>query len=66
METAHLPYGEVYTMENLMPLLKQAKVNTIIEKAQDMLHDTAKAKIMASVGAADIKQTYLALLKTLI
>ena len=66
MEAAKLPYSEVYTMENLLPVLKQAKVNTLIEKAQDMLKDSAKGKIMASVGAADIKQTYLALLKTLV
>ena len=53
-------------MENLVPLLKSARANSVLENAQQLLKDSPLAKIAASVAAADIKQAYLALIKTLL
>lgn len=66
MEKAQLPLGEVYTMENLVPQLKAARVNPVLEQTQSLLKDSPLTKIAASVAAADIKQAYLALIKTLL
>lgn len=66
MEAAELPLDEVYTLENLTAHIRAAKANPVLEDAQQLLRDTARAKIMASVAAADIKQAYLALAKTLL
>lgn len=66
MAEAKLPLGEVYTMESLVPLLKSARANPALENAQQLLKDSPLAKIAASVAAADIKQAYLVLIKTLL
>ena len=66
MLAGNLPLGEVYTLENLPGYIAQTKPNHIYDNAELYIKDSIKNKLLSSVGAADIKHMYLALLKTLI
>ena len=66
MQAADLSVKELYTTEKLKAALAASAVKPIFDSADSIANDSPKAVITASLGAADIKKVYYALLKNFV
>ena len=63
MQAADLPIEEIYTTEKLKAAVAASEVKPLFDSIDSIADDSPKAVLTASVGAADIKKVYYALLK---
>lgn len=66
MLSANMPVGIIYTLENLPWYLDKIPDNIFTEKLEQLTENTAVSRLLAPVGAADVKRVFLSLLRTLV